>query len=426
MNQAIPIPPRAAFRTRVLLLLLLAYIFNFIDRQIIGILAVPIKAELALSDRQLGLMGGVAFAIFYSTLALPIAWFADRKSRIAIISASVAVWSLFTAACGLAQNFWQLFLSRMGVGVGEAGGVAPSYSLIADYFPPASRARALAFFSLGIPIGSSLGIFFGGWIATSIDWRAAFIIVGLAGLPIALLLKLFVPEPIRGATDLAPAADAPPFLEVMATLARNPSFWLLSFGAASCSLLGYGLIFWLPALFTRSFGLSLGEIGWFYGSIVLVGGMLGTWLGGVIADRIGPGRPGAYAAIPAICFLVAAPAYAAALFAPSLPAAWFLFVIPQMLGLAWLGPVITAIQHLVPPNMRSTASASFLLINNFIGIGLGIYIFGELSTRMAERYGDESLKYSILYGLGFYLLAALFYALASRRLKRDIIAAETT
>ena len=426
MNQAIPIPPRAAFRTRVLLLLLLAYIFNFIDRQIIGILAVPIKAELGLSDRQLGLMGGVAFALFYSTLALPIAWFADRKSRIAIISASVAIWSLFTAACGLAQNFWQLFLSRMGVGVGEAGGVAPSYSLIADYFPPASRARALAFFSLGIPIGSSLGIFFGGWIATSIDWRAAFIIVGLAGLPIALLLRVFVPEPIRGATDLAPAPAAPPFLEVMATLAGNPSFWLLSFGAASCSLLGYGLIFWLPALFTRSFGLSLGEIGWFYGSIVLVGGILGTWLGGVFADRIGPRRPGAYAAIPALSFLVAAPAYAAALFAPSLPAAWILFVIPQMLGLAWLGPVITAIQHLVPPNMRSTASASFLLINNFIGIGLGIYMFGELSTRMAERYGDDSLKYSILYGLGFYLLAALFYALASRRLKRDMIAPETT
>ena len=156
MNQreagiAAAIPPRARSATACCLLLLLAYIFNFIDRQIIGILAVPIKAELGLSDRQLGLMGGLAFALFYSTLALPIAWFADRKSRIAIISASVAVWSLFTALCGLAQNFWQLFLARMGVGIGEAGGVAPSYSLIADYFPSSSRARALAFFSLGIP-----------------------------------------------------------------------------------------------------------------------------------------------------------------------------------------------------------------------------------------------------------------------------------
>ena len=413
-------PPRT-LRTRVLLLLLLAYVFNFIDRQIIGILAVPIKAELGLSDRQLGLMGGVAFALFYSTLALPIAWFADRKSRIAIISASVAVWSLFTAVCGLAQNFWQLFLARMGVGIGEAGGVAPSYSLIADYFPSRSRARAMAFFSLGIPLGSALGIFFGGWIASSVDWRAAFIVVGLAGLPVALLLRLFVPEPVRGASDLAPTDAAPPFLEVMATLARNPSFWLLSFGAASGSILGYGLIFWLPALFTRSFGLSLSDIGWFYGSIVLVGGMLGTWLGGVIGDRLGPDRPGTYAAIPAIGLLLAAPAYAAGLFAPSLGLAWILFVIPQILGLAWLGPVITAVQQLVPPNMRATASASFLLINNFIGIGFGIYMFGELSSRMAERYGDESLRYSILYGLGFYVLAAIFYALAARRLKRDMI-----
>ena len=383
-------------------------------------LAVPIKAELALSDRQLGLMGGVAFALFYSTLAIPIAWLADRRSRINIIAASVAVWSLFTALCGLAQNFWHLFLARMGVGIGEAGGVAPSYSLIADYFPPASRARALAFFSLGIPIGSALGIFFGGWIASSVDWRTAFIVVGLAGLPAALLLKLFVPEPKRGATDAVLADDAPPFGEVARTLARNPSFWLLSFGAASGSILGYGLIFWLPSFFARSFGLELGEIGWFYGSIVLVGGMLGTWLGGVLGDRLGARRPAAYALIPALAFLVAAPSYAAGLFAPSLTAAWFLFVVPQMLGLAWLGPVLAAIQRLVPPNMRATASASFLLINNLIGIGLGVWIFGEMSTRMAAAYGDESLRYSVLYGLGFYLLSALFYLAASTRLARDI------
>ena len=404
----------------MLLLLLLAYIFNFVDRQIIGVLAVPIKAELDLSDRQLGLMGGIAFAIFYSTLALPIAWLADRKSRIAIISASVAVWSLFTALCGFAQNFWQLFVARMGVGIGEAGGVAPSYSLISDYFPASSRARALAFFSLGIPIGSALGIYFGGWIASSVDWRTAFIVVGLAGIPAAILLKLFVPEPQRGATDAVLSDAAPPFGEVARTLARNPSFWLLSFGAASCSILGYGLIFWLPSFFARSFGLELSQIGWFYGSIVLVGGVLGTWLGGVIADRLGPARPGAYALIPAIAFLIAAPTYAAALFAPSLAVGWVLFVIPQMLGLAWLGPVLAAIQLLVPSNMRATASASFLLINNFIGIGFGIWVFGEMSTRMAAAYGDQSLRYSVLYGLGFYLVSATFYLLAARRLSRDV------
>ncbi len=411
---------------RVLLILLLAYIFNFIDRQIIGILAVPIKADLELSDSQLGLMGGLAFALFYTGLGIPIAWLADRYSRVNIIAVSVAVWSAFTAVCGLAHNFWQLFLARMGVGIGEAGGVAPSYSLIADYFPPERRARALAIFSFGIPIGSALGIFFGGWIATNVDWRAAFIIVGLIGLPIAALVKFGLKDPVRGGFDSgARAGDAaPPFSAVFKTLIRKPSFWLLSFGAASGSILGYGLIFWLPSFFKRSFQLELVEVSWFYGSIVLIGGVIGTWLGGWLGDRVGKGNPGGYALIPAICFLLAAPAYAAGLFAPSLAAGWLLFVIPQMLGLAWLGPVIAAVQHIVPPNMRSTASASFLFINNLIGIGFGTWFVGRMSDNMKASYGDESLRYSILYTLGFYLLSSALYFLASRTLRRDWYRAE--
>ena len=407
---------------RVLAILLLAYIFNFIDRQIIGVLAVPIKAELQLSDTQLSLMGGIAFALFYSGLAIPIAWLADRKNRVNIIAFSVALWSLFTAACGLAQNFWHLFLARMGVGIGEAGGVAPSYALISDFFPKERRARALALFSLGIPIGSALGVFFGGWIASNLDWRSAFIIVGLAGLPAALLVRVGIKEPVRGgfdSSDGTASEPAPPLSVVAATLARTPSFWLLSFGAASGSILGYGLIFWLPSFFTRSFGLELTEVGWFYGSIVLVGGVAGTWLGGWIGDRTGSASPGAYALVPAICFLIAAPAFAIGLFAPSLTIGWILFVIAQMLALAWLGPVIAAVQHIVPPNMRATASASFLFINNLIGIGFGIFFLGFMSDTMKAAYGEESLRYSILYGLGFYLLSALLYFAASTRLEKD-------
>ena len=407
---------------RVLAILLLAYIFNFIDRQIIGVLAVPIKAELQLTDTELSLMGGIAFALFYSGIAIPVAWLADRKSRVNIIAFSVALWSGFTALCGFAQNFWHLFLARMGVGIGEAGGVAPSYALISDYFPKSSRARALAFFSLGIPIGSALGVFFGGWLATNLDWRSAFIIVGLAGLPAALLVKLAIREPVRGGFDTADgraSEPAPPFGAVAARLAVTPSFWLLSFGAASGSILGYGLIFWLPSFFSRSYGLALDEVGWFYGSIVLVGGMAGTWLGGWFADRVGPERPAAYALIPAICFLIAAPVFAAGLFAPSLVVGWILFAVGQMLALAWLGPVINAVQHIVPPNMRATASASFLFINNLIGIGFGIFFLGFMSDSMNAAYGDQALKYSILYGLGFYLLSSAIYFVASGRLKRD-------
>jgi MFS family permease len=408
---------------RVLLILLLAYIFNFIDRQIIGVLALPIKAELGLSDRQLGLMGGIAFALFYSGLAIPIAWLADRKSRVNIIAGSVALWSLFTAACGFTQNFGQLFLARMGVGIGEAGGVAPSYALIADFYPREKRGRALAFFSLGIPIGSALGVFFGGWIASHLDWRSAFLIVGLAGLPTALLAVMFIPDPPRGAFDDGPSEAAPPFAAVAKTLILNPSFWLLSFGAASGSILGYGLIFWLPSFFARSFHLQLAEVGWFYGSIVLVGGVAGTWLGGWFGDKTGPARPGAYALVPAFCFLIAAPAFALGLFAPSLWLGWLLFAIGQMLALAWLGPVIAAIQHIVPPNMRATASACFLFINNLIGIGFGISFLGFMSDRMTAAHGEDGLKYSILYGLVFYLLSAVFYLIASRRLKHDWVAA---
>ena len=406
----------------MLAILLLAYIFNFIDRQIVGILAVPIKADLALTDSQLGLMGGIAFALFYSGLAIPIAWLADRKSRVNIIAASVALWSLFTAACGFAQNFWHLFLARMGVGIGEAGGVAPSYALVSDYFPPSRRARALAFFSLGIPIGSALGVFFGAWIATHLDWRSAFLIVGLAGLPAALLVRIGIREPVRGGQDGAAGAasdPAPPFLVVTGALAASRSFWLLSFGAASGSILGYGLIFWLPSFFTRSFDLELDQVGWFYGSIVLVGGTAGTWLGGWLADRTGPDRPASYALIPAICFAIAAPTFALGLFAPSLWLGWILFAIGQMFALAWLGPVIFAVQHIVPPNMRASASANFLFINNLIGIGFGIFLLGFMSDSMAKTYGDESLRYSILYGLGFYLLSASFYLLAARLLARD-------
>ena len=414
-------PEDRAIRTRVLLLLLFAYIFNFIDRNIVGVLAVPIREEFDLSDTALSHLG-VAFGIFYATIAIPIAWAADRKSRVNIIAGAVALWSLFTAACGVVQSYTQLVIARMGVAVGEAGGIAPSYSLISDYFPREKRSRALAFYSLGIPIGSALGVFFGGWLAAHLSWRSAFVIVGLLGLPAALLIKLLIPEPERGRFDgpaIKVASQAPRPSEVARTLLGTPSFWLLSFGAASGSILGYGLIFWLPSFFNRSFGLAVQDVGWFYGSIILVGGGLGTWLGGWLGDRIGPTRPGGYALIPAVCFVITAPTFALGLFAPNLWIAWLLFTVGQMLALAWLGPVITAVQHIVLPTMRATASASFLFINNLIGIGFGIFFLGYMSDAMAASYGDDSLRYSILYGLVFYLLSSLLYFVASRRLPKD-------
>ncbi len=365
-------------------------------------------------------MGGIAFASVYSTLAIPIARYADRTGRRArVIGIAAAVWSLFTALCGFVTSFWQLFAARMGVGVGEAGGVAPSYALIAQHFPPGRRARALAVFSLGIPIGSALGLFFGGWLAETINWRTAFIIIGLAGLPVGWLIATQVPEAPAGAPAAALADDTPRFLEVAGELARKPSFWLLSFGAASCSIGGYGLGFWLPSYFSESLGLSLGSIGSFFGTIVLIGGSAGILLGGALADKLGGSRPAAYALTPAVAFLFTAPLYALAMSVEARMAAWMLFTLAYALSLAWLGPIISAVQGLVDAPRRATASASFLLINNLIGIGFGTFIFGYLADLLRPAYGSEAMRYSILYGLGFYLLAALLCLLAAWRLGRD-------
>ncbi|MFN3230379.1 MAG: spinster family MFS transporter, partial [Asticcacaulis sp.] len=328
------------------------------------------------------------------------------------------------ALCGFTHTFWQLFLARMGVGVGEAGGVAPAYSLISDYFPPKERARAMAVYSFGIPIGSALGILFGGLLASLVDWRFAFMAVGFAGLLIAPVFRLMVKDPPRGQYDPkpepgSPAAKAAPIGVVLSTILPKPSFWLISFGASCSSILGYGLIFWLPSFFQRSFGLSLVDRSLFMAGIIFTGGIIGIWIGGMLGDKLGGKHKGAYALIPAIAFVLSIPCYAFGLLSESLLVAFFVFLVPQALGLVWLGPVITAIQHLGPANMRATASALFLFINNLIGIGFGTVFFGMLSDYLAPRYGDDALKMSILFGLVFYALSAGFFFLASRRLKRD-------
>lgn len=403
------------YRGVVLGMLLLVYTFNFVDRQILGILAGSIKAELDLTDTQLGVLGGIAFALLYSTVAVPLAWLADRTSRTWVITGSLAVWSGFTALCGMATGFWQLFIARLGVGVGEAGGVAPSYAVIADYFPAEKRARALSIYSLGIPLGSAAGVLFGGYVAALVDWRTAFIAVGIAGIAIAPIFRLVVKEPTR----TVPNSEAVPVGKVFPILAKKHAFWLLAFGAASSSTLGYGMAFWLPSLLQRSFGLDLIQTSQFYGAVLLLGGIAGVLAGGFIGDHLGKNDKAAYARVPAIAFVIAVPLFAAAIMSSSVAMAFVFALLPQALAYMWLGPVISAVQHLVPAHMRATASASFLLINNLVGIGGGTYILGALSDNLAKSYGDEALRYAMLIGLGFYLLAALLMWLASRHLRSE-------
>ncbi|MDO1557928.1 MFS transporter [Brevundimonas sp. 2R-24] len=436
MTEAAAAPAeRPGYRYFVLAMLFLVYAFNFLDRQIISILAIPIREELNLSDRQLGLLGGIAFAALYSTLGVPIAWLADRTSRVRIVAVSLTLWSAFTALCGMAGNFWQLFASRVGVGIGEAGGVAPSYSLIADYFPPQSRARALAIYSLGIPIGSAFGVIAGAQIAggalgEGLDWRSAFIIVGLAGVVLAPVFWLTVREPRRGGLDAAPAAPAaeagagaaarrPGVLATLKLLSKKPAFWFLTFGASCSSMMGYGVFFWLPSFFARSFELGIIETGWLFGGVLFVGGSLGIIAGGVLADWLGKAKKSAYALVPAAAFFLAFPMYVAGVLAPSPSIAVVLFLIPTALGLVWLGPALSAFQHLAPPEMRAMASAIFLLFNNLLGIGGGIYVLGEISTLLTPHFGAEALRYSIMTGASLYLVAGALFLMAARTMERD-------
>ena len=399
----------------LLTLLLLAYIFNYLDRQILGILAGAIKADLHLSDTRFGLLSGPPFAIFYSLLGIPFAYLADRTSRSRVIAAAVALWSAFTGLCGFATSFAQLFFFRMGVGVGEAGGVAPSYALIADYFPPERRARALAIFSLGVPIGLALGTLMGAYIAASISWRAAFYAMGAAGLILAPIMLLFVRDAARPSATITSA----PIGQVFPMIARKPVFWLLAFAASFSSLSGYGLAVWTPSVFERSFGMGLIERGQFVASLLLIGGCVGVFAGGWFADRLGATDRGWYAKLPAIAWLITAPTFATGLLSTNHVVAWLLLLIPNALNILWLGPVITAVQHLVPQRMRSTASASFLLINNLIGLGVGPYLIGWLSDSLRHSYGTEALRYAAVAVTAFYLLAAVLMFLCVSKLRTN-------
>ncbi len=418
-NRVSPVPGRTLMMT----MLVIAYTLNFIDRQIVGILAEPIKADLGLTDAELGWMGGTAFALFYTLLAIPIAMLADRRDRSWIITVGLGLWSAATAVCGLAQNFWQLFLARMSVGVGEAAGVAPAYSLISDLYPPERRSRALAIFSLGIPLGSAFGVLFGGLIAAFIDWRYAFLIIGIVGVLFAPLFKYVVRDPGHGRSDEAPRVAAPGLGLVFRTIAAKPAFWLLGFGAGTASLVSYGLAFWIPSFLARSYGLELAERSWIFAAILLLGGGAGIWFGGLAGDRLGNVHARGYALVPAIAFAITLPAYLLAFSTDSLWLSSLLFLIPTALGLTWLGPVVTAVTRLVPPEMRATASALFLFINNLIGLGLGSTVIGLISDSLTERYGDEALRYSAMATTTLYALAALLMYLAARRLHRDFHAA---
>ncbi len=395
-------------------ILLIVYIFNFIDRQIVNILAEPIARDLGLNDTQIGLMTGLAFALFYTVLGIPIARFADRAttSRPKVIAAALAIWSAMTALCGLAQNFPQLLLARIGVGVGEAGCTPPAHSLISDIVPPEKRSSALAFYSLGIPVGTLMGMIIGGMLADFVGWREAFVIVGVPGVVLALVVWFVLKDPrhadaaaiLRGKNQPAALPLGKALREVMGSRA----FVLLLCAGSAASFLAYGKTTWTTIFFQRTHDLTPGQVGLWFGLIGGVGGILGTWLGGYLADRFGAINRRHVLSAPAIGMALAVPIALLAYQAPSWPLALVLLFIPTVFNSFYYGPTYSAAQGLVPLRARAIAAASLLFFQNLIGLGLGPLFFGMLSDLLQPAYGAESVRY-VLYGAAFMGLVPAFF-----------------
>jgi MFS family permease len=413
-----------AYTRYVLGVLVVVYVFNFIDRQILAILAPAIKDELLLSDTQIGALSGVAFGIFYATLGIPIARLADRYSRVSIISICLSIWSLMTAFSGLATNFVQLLIARIGVGIGEAGGSPPSHSLLADYFAPGKRATALGIYALGVPIGILFGNLAGGWIGEIFGWRQAFFLVGLPGIVLAIILKLTVKEPPRGYSEEKPAdTTTVPFRTVVKTMWGFKSFKYIALGAGTQAFVGYGTIAWMPSFLVRAHDLSIGEVGTALGLIIGFFGGIGTLLSGVIGDKLGAKSVKYYMLLPAYGFLIAVPSGAAVFLVDDLYLVLAIYTIPAFLVNLYTGPTFAMTQSLAPLAMRAAASALLLFIINIIGLVFGpttVGIISDLLQSSMQMNDVESLQMALLACNFVYLFSFYYYFQASRHLETDL------
>jgi predicted MFS family arabinose efflux permease len=410
------------YRRYVLGILLLVYVLNFIDRQILTILLEDIRKEMALNDTVMGLLTGSAFAVFYTFMGIPIARWADTGTRRSIISLALFVWSAMTTVTGVARNFAQLAVARIGVGIGEAGGSPPAHSMISDMYPPERRGTALAVYSLGIPIGGGLGALLGGFLGQAYGWRNAFMIVGIPGVLIALLVRLTVREPEREkAAAGAPESTRESIGETLRFMGKLPSFVHMSIGASLHALYGYGAATWVPAFLMRVHHMEKPKVGLWIGVTTLSIGVLGTFLGGAISDRISHRDPRWYLRVPAIASGIAIPFAFGFYLWPDTAMALAISVPAVLLGGVYLGPTFAMTQTLVRPQMRALASAILLFIINLIGLGLGPLLVGRISDLLRPSYGDDSLRYALLVVVvGGASWATIQYLLAARTLERDL------
>jgi MFS family permease len=405
----------------VLGLLFAVYVVNFIDRQILAILLEPIKTELGVSDTAMGFLTGIAFALFYTVAGIPIARLADRSARRTVIAVGLAVWSGMTVLSGLARSFTQLALARIGVGIGEAACTPPAHSLLADYFPAERRGTALAVYGMGIHVGILFGFLVGGWMNELFGWRQALFVVGAPGLLLAIVVRLTVREPVRGAADgLVVVPEAVPFKDAVREVRSLRSLMHMTLGAGLHSFAGYALAGWGPAFLGRVHHMGSADIGTSLGLITGCAGAAGAILGGTLSERLARRDPRWTLWVPAIASTIEVPLLLASLLAPSRTTALVLLVPAVLAGAVWLGPLFGASQTLARPAMRAFTSAIMLFVVNLIGLGLGPQAVGVLNDVLGPRFGAEAIRYSLcLVGLTN-LWAAAHFAWAARTFRADL------
>ncbi len=412
----------AAGRWTIVLLLLAVQIFANIDRQILNVVVEPVKAEFGLSDKVMGLLTGAAFSVFYAVLGVPLALLADRTNRRNLIAAALALWSAMTALCGMAATAFQLVLARIGVAVGEAGAGPASQSIVSDLFAPRERATPMAILAAGPNFGILFGFIAGSILSEMFGWRMAFIAVGVPGILMALILLAAMREPRRGMVEHIEEVPGEKlgFGDLLRTIAARPTLLLIIAGFSCAGMFGYGAIAWATAFFHRSYGLSPGEIGPLIGILVGVGGTVGTFAGGLLADRFGRRDVRWRLWIICIAAAVAAPLSTAAFLVQNQWLTLGLMAIPASVAIFHAGPSFALVQELVPLRLRALAAAFLLFCLNVIGGGLGPFLVGLMSDLMEPSLGRESLRYALMALTVPILLSLVFYFLASRRLKRDL------
>ncbi len=411
-----------------LAMLCFVYVLNFLDRQLLSILAKPIQDDLKLSDGELGLLGGLYFAAFYCTISLPVAWLADRHNRVRIVGAACALWSAATIACGLSRSYPELAAARMTVGVGEAGGVPPSYSIISDYFPAGRRGAAYGVYNLGPPIGQALGVAFGASVAATYSWRDAFIVLGVVGVVAGVAVFLFVREPERGGLDAAPVPAAPP----QAAADTSPGFWktfgmflsrpvllLVALSAAATQFITYAVLNFTTLFLMREKGMTLEEVAVWYAILIGLGIGAGVFVSGWLLDRLAPKTQRAYALLPAIALAVAAPLFAGFVWAPDWPTALIFLALPTALNYFYLSPAVALVQAKVAPAQRTLAGAILLLIMNMIGLGFGPTYLGAMSDMFGHAGHANPLQLAFYTLIPFYALAVVMHLLLARALGRE-------